>query len=62
MAKRVGTPEAAALAKELEAGIRRLREQIVPADFRAFSDGIEGRWTERHGAEPPAIPAPYRPK
>jgi hypothetical protein len=62
MGKRVGTPEATALAKELEAGIRRLREQIVPADFRAYSDGVEASYRERHGAEAPAIPAPYRPQ
>lgn len=60
MAKRVGTPEALALGKELEAGIRRLREQIVPADFRAYSDAIEARFQQRHSAEPPAIPEAYR--
>lgn len=60
MARRVGTPEALALGKEVEAGIRRLREQIVPADFRAYSDGVEARWQERHGGAAPAVPAPYR--
>jgi hypothetical protein len=62
MAKRVGTPEAKALGKELEDGIRRLREQIVPADFRAYSDGVEARWRERHPGTPPAIPDAYRPR
>jgi hypothetical protein len=57
MARRVGTPEALALGKEFAAGIRRLREQIVPPDFQAYGDGVEARWQERHDG---AVPAPCR--
>ena len=41
--------------------IRALREKIVQPDFKAFSDEAEARYRERHGAETPQIPEPYRP-
>lgn len=41
--------------------IRALREKIVQPDFKAFSDEVDARYRERHSAEKPAIPEPYRP-
>ncbi len=42
--------------------IRALREKIVQPDFKAFSDEVDARYRERHGAEKPQIPEPYQPE
>lgn len=42
--------------------IRALRQKIVQPDFKAFSDGVEASWKERHSGPMPQIPEGYRPK
>lgn len=42
--------------------IRALREKIVQPDFRSFSDQVDARYRDRHGAGKPAVPEPYRPE
>lgn len=44
-----------------ETYVRALRQKIVQPDFKAFSDGVEARWQERHPDAPPRIPDAYRP-